>query len=233
MPYLALLFMKIFGKIMEMIVKYRGIDDVVDDKKGYTEAYLSEHAYEIVNTINKISQNLKQVPLPNGNKVSLPIEISYNPELITQILIDAIEDLKRIHDFHPINNSNAIKEAAYIGFWWQRRKPVFINGKISSISIEGLNENQLNKIKAKLLFINELCITHYVRPKIFNLVNGSNKLCSTKKNIDEWNKARDHFIYFLAYRAESPKSVEEMLMRSTLHPIWPTKQDFWNVSNEK
>lgn len=225
--------MKTFGKMMKMIIKYRGIDNVIDDEKGYTEEYLTEHAYEILHTIDKTARNLMQVPLPNGNKVSLGVEINYNPELITQILIDAVEDLKRIHDFHPINNSNAIKEAAYIGFWWQRRKPVIINGEISSISIEGLNENQTNKIKAKLLFINELCITHYVRPKIFNLVSGPYKQCSTKKNIEEWSKARDHLIYFLAYRAENPKSVEEMLMRSTLHPIWPTKQDFWNVSDEE
>lgn len=132
---------------MDMIVKYRGIDDVIDDEKGYTEEYIKEHAYEIVRTINKIAQNLKQVPLPNGDKVSLDIEISYNVELITQILIDAIEDLKRIHDFHPINNSNAIKEVAYIGYWWQRRKPVYVDGEISSISIEGLNENQIKKLR--------------------------------------------------------------------------------------
>lgn len=232
MPYLALQFMKISGKIMEMIIKYRGIDDVIDVEKGYTEEYLTEHAYEIVHTINKMAQNLKQISLPDGNIASLNVEISYNPELVTQTLVDAIEDLKRIHDFHPINNSNAIKEAAYIGFWWQRRKPVIIKGEISSISIEGLNENQTNKIKSKLLFINELCIAHYARPKIFNLLSGPYEQCSSKKNIDEWSKARDHLIYFLAYRAENPKSLEEMLMRSTLHPIWPTKQDFWNVSDE-
>lgn len=72
-----------------------------------------------------------------------------------------------------------------------------------------------------------------MRPKIFDLVSGPRKQCCNQKNIDEWKKARDYLIYFLAYRAENPKSVEEMLMRSTLHPIWPTKQDFWNVSDEE
>ena len=216
-----------------MIIKYHDITNVIDNEKGYTEEYIKEHAYEIVHTIDSIAQNLKRLKLPNGKEVTIDVEVCYDRELITQVLIDAIEDLKRVHDFHPINNSNAIKEAAYIGYWWQRRKPVFIRGEISSISIEELNAIQIKKVKAKLLFVNEVCIAHYMQPKIFDLVSGPCEQCNTQKNITEWSKARDHLIYFLAYRAENPKSVEEMLMRSTLHPIWPTKQDFWNIPDEE
>ena len=209
-----------------MIVKYQDINNIIDDDKGYTKHYIDEHACEIVEVINNIAENLQK-------NFSLGIKICYNENLITQVLIDAIEDLKRIHEFHPINNSNAIKEAAYIGYWWQRRKPVYVDGDITKICVDGLTDEQVKKIKAKLLFINEVCVAHYVQPKIFALVNGPIQQCNSLKKRTDWTKAREHFIYFLAYRAESPKSVEAVLANETLHPIWQTKQDFWNITDEK
>ncbi len=188
---------------MVMVVKYQDISNIIDDDKGYTREYISEHACEIVEVINAIGANF--------NKLSLGIEVCYNENLITQVLIDAIEDLKRIHEFHPINNANAIKEAAYIGYWWQRRKPVYIKGDITKIDSESLNDKQLTKFKSLLLFINELCVAQYVQPKIFSLVNGPIKHCASEKNKKDWDKAREHFIYFLAYRAGSPRSVEAVL----------------------
>ncbi len=207
-----------------MVVKYQDISDVIDASKEYTEEYIREHAYEIVEVINQVAAAFSQHPIG--------VKICYNENLITQVLIDAIEDLKRIHEFHPITNANSIKEAAYIGYWWQRRKPVYIDGDITKVAIDGLTNEQIKKVKAKLIFINEVCIAHYVRPKVFALSEGPVNMCATDKNQADWVKAREHFIYFLAYRAGSPKSIEAMLTNETLHPIWKTKQDFWNVRDE-
>ncbi len=203
-----------------MIVKYQDINDIIDEKNGYTQKYIEEHACEIVEVINTVSRELK--------KLCPSIVIRYNENLITQVLIDAIEDLKRIHEFHPINNANAIKEAAYIGYWWQRRKPVIIEGDITTLCVEGKSEDQVKKIKAWLLFINEVCISYYVRPKIFHLRQPIQQCITPEKQAD-WGKAREHFIYYLAYRAGSPRSIEAVLSGETLHPIWPTKQEFWNI----
>ena len=204
-----------------MVVKYQDITNVIDDEKGYTKDYIVEHACEIVEVINSVAASLSTLPLG--------VKVCYNENSITQVLIDAVEDLKRIHEFHPINNANSIKEAAYIGYWWQRRKPVYIDGDITKVSVDGLDDEQIKKIKAKLLFINEVCVAHYVQPKIFALAEGPIKQCASPKNQSDWVKAREHFIYFLAYRAGGPKSVEAVLSNETLHPIWKTKQDFWNV----
>ena len=204
-----------------MVVKYQDISSIIDEDKGYTENYIKAHVCEIVSVIDKVASNMLTLPLG--------VKICYNENLITQVLIDAIEDLKRVHDFHPINNANAIKEAAYIGYWWQKRKPVHIDGDITKVNIEGLSEEQIQKIKAKLLFINEVCVAHYVQPKIFVLSEGLISQCANPKKQADWIKARENFIYFLAYRAESPKSIEVALANETLHPIWKTKQDFWDV----
>ena len=200
-----------------MNVQFRDKYDVVNKK--YTKEYIDELAEEIIENIKRVAEVTKQ-------ELCSAITIDYDETLVSQILIDAIEDLKRIQNFHPVKNVNAIKEAAYIGYWWVRRKPVMVIGRISDIVLDSATEDEINKLKAHLLFINEFCVAHYVMPKIFCLDQEIN-YCATEANKEAWSKARDNLIYFLAYRADNPKSIEAVLSSYTLHPLWVQKQDFW------
>ncbi len=200
-----------------MNVQFRDKYEIVDKK--YTKEYVDELAEEIIENIKRVAEVTEQ-------EIGSDITIDYDETIISQILIDAIEDLKRIQDFHPVKNVNAIKEAAYIGFWWIRRKPVFVNGRIGDIEVDSATENENNIIKAHLLFINEFCVSRYVLPKIFCLDKEIDH-CASAANKSAWAKAKENLIYFLAYRADSPKSIEALLTSYTLHPLWDQKQDFW------
>ena len=200
-----------------MNVQFRDKYDVVNKK--YTKEYIDELAEEIIENIKCVAEVVRQ-------ELGSSITIDYDETLVSQILIDAIEDLKRIQNFHPVKNVNAIKEAAYIGYWWVRRKPVMVNGRISDINLDTATGDENNKIKAHLLFINEFCVSRYVMPKIFCL-DQEIKYCATKANKEAWSKAKENLIYFLAYRADNPKSIEALLTSYTLHPLWVQKQDFW------
>lgn len=45
-----------------MIVKYKTIKEIIDDKHGYTEDYVKEHINEIVRLINAASKYLLTLP---------------------------------------------------------------------------------------------------------------------------------------------------------------------------
>lgn len=207
-----------------MIVKYKTIKEIIDDKHGYTEDYVKEHINEIVRLINAASKYL--LTLPKGEHIG-GLQIKYNSNLITQIIVDAVEGLKRLQGFHPITNANAIKEAAYVGYWWVRRKPIYIEGDISKIQLSAVTDEQIKKIKARFLFVNESCVAHYIRSKIFAQKNYI-KHCKTASHDQDWINARNYLIYYLAYRMDSPKCLEAVLSSETLHPMWKTKQNFWD-----
>lgn len=151
-----------------------------------------------------------------------------------QAVIDAVEDLKRIHDFHPIEDANAIKEAAYFSFWLIKRKPMCFTGNLSEIS--GSSKEEIDKRKVNILFINEFCAAIYIMPKIFRLKKEVKELDKAYPNMDklsnDWKKYFDNLIYFLSYRAESPKSIEAALTSLIMTPKWETNFDFWKVDEK-
>ncbi len=209
-----------------MVVKYKTITDVVDKAKGYSEELLISYNKELLLAIDQAEAEI--------NKDNPRIKIKYNADVLSQVVVDAVEDLKRIHDFHPIKNANAIKEAAYFGYWFIKRKPIYFSGKISQV--KGSNEERIDKNKMSIIFINEFATAIYILPKIFQLskLDGlfQNNDDAAEKNAEDWKKYFDNLLYHLAYRVESPKSLEAILTSLVLHPHWETVNDFWEVKQD-
>jgi len=204
-----------------MIVEYKDIDSVIDNRRGFSRKYIQKLKREIILAAKEASNVVEEKKL-------LPyIKIRANNTLLNQAIIDAVEDLKRLQEFHPVKRANAIKEAAYLGFWVIKRKPIYIDGDLTKLNLDSATKQDINKLKAKFLFINESVVAYYLIPKIFNVTKIICEHCDTLFSADEWKKARANLIYFLAYRAESPKSIEGILSAMTLHPIWETNQNFW------
>lgn len=106
-----------------MVVQYKEIKDIIDDK--YTESVVFDYIKELLLAMEKTKKSLRQD--------CKAIRVERNEKLVMQAVIDAVEDLKRIHDFHPIEDANAIKEAAYFSFWLIKRKPMSFVGDISKV----------------------------------------------------------------------------------------------------
>ncbi len=206
-----------------MIVRFVEINDIIDNEKGYTEDIVRSYYTEIILVIEKTKKILR--------KSNAGIKVYYDTNVINQIVVDAVEDLKRIKDFQPIENANAIKEAAYFGFWLNKRKPIHIEGDI--YSIEGINDEQTNRQKINCMFINELCTTIYMMPKIFSLSVQADNIKKEQKAVilGNWKKYFDYLIYFFAYRAESPNNIEALLTSLIMQPMWKCKSDFWAVKD--
>ena len=207
-----------------MVVQYREIADIIDEK--YTKEVVSNYIKELTLTIEKVKKTLW--------KDNQSIRLENNKLIFTQVLIDALEDLKRIHDFHPIENTNAVKEAAYFSFWLIKRKPIYFYGDLDTIG--GECKIELDKRKINYLFVNEFCAAVYIMPKIFRLsevVDGLDEVYDVNKLSDDWKKYFDNLMYFLAYRAESPKAIEEALTSLIMVPKWKTNFDFWKVDEKK
>lgn len=52
-------------------------------------------------------------------------------KVLNDIVIDYFADISRLKQFHKINKINEIKIAAYISFWINKRKPLFIHSEIT------------------------------------------------------------------------------------------------------
>lgn len=208
-----------------MVVQYKEIADIIDEK--YTEGTIAGYIKELDLAIEKAKEILWR---DNNN-----IRLEKNKIVFAQVIIDAVEDLRRIQDFHPIENANAIKEAAYFSFWLIKRKPVGFRGDLGTV--KGSSDSVINKRKVNYLFINEFCAAIYIMPKIFKLsqpIIGLESLYSDMEKLaDDWKKYFDNLIYFLSYRAESPKSIEEALTSLIMTPKWDTHFDFWKVDEKK
>lgn len=208
-----------------MVVQYKEIDDIIDEK--YTDEVVFKYIQELILATEKAKKALGD----DGEAFN----VERNEKLVMQAVIDAVEDLKRIHDFHPIEDANAIKEAAYFSFRLIKRKPMCFTGNLSEIS--GSSKEEIDKRKVNILFINEFCAAIYIMPKIFRLKKEVKELDKAYPNMDklsnDWKKYFDNLIYFLSYRAESPKSIEAALTSLIMTPKWETNFDFWKVDEKK
>jgi hypothetical protein len=198
-----------------MHLKYENFS-FTDEVKGFTEPYINgvirkgllEYAFEFYKILSK--------------NIGVKLDLVISENLLDQVIVDTIEDLKRLVDFHPTRNPNTIKEVAYITFWWLKRKPLFIVDDISKLKIN-------SAVKAKLNFINELFLIPYIEQRIFDFTKDI--ICKNRKIKEfeaQWEQAREYIRYFLQYRADSAKSIEAFIVTSTLHPIRALTDKFWH-----
>jgi len=204
-----------------MHLEYEQID-LINGKRGFTKSYINEIRCDLLAYVGGFSKKLFE-------GIGLELDLKLNESLFDQAIIDAIEDMKRLINFHPTKTPNAIKEAAYIAYWWLQRKPLTLS---DSIIVSKLNISAENKLR--LIFMNEYFLLAYIEMKVFDFSKDAKPVCNNPKIIKfetQWKQARRYILYFLVYRTKSPKSIEALLVTSTLHPIRALTDDFWQ--NEK
>ncbi|MDR2580523.1 MAG: hypothetical protein LBC85_05965 [Fibromonadaceae bacterium] len=197
-----------------MHLKYENFS-FTEEEKGFTKFYVNDVRAGLLEYAVVFSELLTQ-------NMGVELDLRINEDLLDQVIIDAVEDLKRLVDFHPTKKPNTIKEVAYIAFWWLKRKPLIINNSISKLEIDP------NK-KAKLIFVNERFLLPYIEQRIFDF--NKDIVCKSPSIAEfeaQWEKARKFMLYFLQYRADSAKSIEAFLITSTLHPVRALTDNFWS-----
>ncbi|MDR3001828.1 MAG: hypothetical protein LBU89_11260 [Fibromonadaceae bacterium] len=120
-----------------MHLEYKPIA-LIDGKKGFTKSYINEIRHELFAYVGGFSNKLSE-------EIKLELDLKINESLFDQAIIDAIEDLKRLIDFHPTKTPNVIKEASYIAYWWLQRKPLTLSDSIIVSELNISAENKLNR----------------------------------------------------------------------------------------
>lgn len=141
-------------------------------------------------------------------------------ERAKQSVLEALDDLKRLKDFHPVKNPNRIKYASYISYWWLQRKPLYI--KTDSLNLS-------DDLVQRLINFNEFFLVTYVLNELFDK-NMIECMCSNNKDKilyydQEWAQVQNYLFYFFCYRTNSPKTIEAFLRGSILHPFWARNKD--------
>lgn len=143
-------------------------------------------------------------------------KVYFDDHKAIQAVLEALDDLKRLKDFHPVKNPNKIKYASYLSYWWLQRKP---------ISIDEIATELPEDLAVRLYNFNEFFLVTYVLNELFNkdslTCNCGDKL---KQYDKQWAQIQEYLFYFFCYRAITPKSIEAFLIGSILHPIWDTNE---------
>lgn len=211
-----------------MFLEYKDIFSIIDEEQGFTEEYVFNlkksllSAYSI--TSSKFSQHMRERGIEFDALVS--------EGLIDQVIVDTVQDLKRLKAFHPIEKVNSIKEACYLAYWCIKKKPLFVTTEVADIP-KGRNAEEakhLNKSKVRMLFFNEFVMASHIIASIFNAEKQTCKSVQNggvAKHKQAWEHARRYLFYYLVYRLDSPKSLEAFAIGCILHPIWEQRCDFW------
>ncbi len=195
-------------------------------------------------------------------KIDHTSEMTYfvSKSLVDEVSVDAIIGMRKIvkSNTHEVDDPNAFKIAAYLGYWWLRHKPVsIIYSKASSLEeVQILGEHcvredeqelyELERQKTiwRLKHINELIAVEMVTSYIFDF---DNVLCDEKdcKRLKKKSANADFpsfdqmmltimqkLTYYFAYRAIAPKVIEHILEGYTFHPAWGLTGSYWNSISE-
>lgn len=151
--------------------------------------------------------------------------ISISEILLKQALIDAFDDLSRLTNYHPTKKPSPIKEMSYIAYWLIHHKPIRLNNEDIICS-----ENLSDIARMRLLFINEEFCVKLLMNSAFE---GKDERSTPCPMIEEGKKQLKYYkrylLYYLAYRLDSPKSLEALILGCTIHPAWKVNPIIWSV----
>lgn len=180
------------------------------------------------------------------------IDFDINTVLLHEVVYDAIVGLKTItkNDNYNVQKPNPFKIASYLGYWFLRHKPIIFMAKhnlnVDELTFnESIEKNRLNII-TDIKHINEVTAARFMLRYIFEL-DCKKPVCKScdfkrvKKTkymffdsfSDMFNAIYEKLLYYLCYRAISPKTLEHFLEAYTLHPYMPYTCDLWNTKNTK
>lgn len=193
-----------------MRIRYKSAKDLMEGTHAFTEEQIKDVCKMVADQIEIFLDKISEM-YQKKYKIDLPIR--FYPDRFRMMIVDALDDLKRIKDFHPVDNPNTIKYAAYLAYWFIQRKP---------LAIESIDElNIPAEATIRLTSVNEFFCVMFVLTLIFN----RRKVACCMSDPDhryksEWEDAEGYLFYFFCYRAGSPKDIEAFLNAATLHPYW-------------
>lgn len=201
-----------------MHIQYERYSDLLSEEEGFGLKIINEIIDNITEQVTFYCQERYQ---HYKEKYGIEIEIHYDVFRVNQAIIDTLEDLKRLKEFHPVQYPNRLKCAAYLAYWWLQRQP------LSFTVDEDKQEEFFDKVAkvdvARLIHANAFWLVAYVLGELFTEV----ELPCAKANPQfqkQWNIELDYMFYYFCYRANSPKAIEAFLSTALLHPTWEVKE---------
>ncbi|GBU20202.1 hypothetical protein R80B4_00078 [Fibrobacteres bacterium R8-0-B4] len=177
--------------------------------------------------IEKTADNLKDRAKVFYDSKILDVNVSdiiYPPNeiLIDDVVLNALADIDRIKGFHPVEKPKFYKYAAYIGFWWQRGKPLLCKAH---------DYKCLEKILKKIEFavIIDICNSvneEFIADVMLDIIQipptGGSSLCiktHSDSKLVSYTDIRDSLSYFLRYRHYSAQELEIFLKGLNVCPF--------------
>lgn len=114
--------------------------------------------------------------------------------LLNQALLDYFTDIKRLKEFHNIENANYIKIHSYMAYWLLRRKPIQI--------VKEKNDD------IELAFINEKFVASYI---LNFLWKDNENAIILEQDRDIYYEFILNLEYYLKYRFVTPQMLETTL----------------------
>lgn len=201
-----------------MHIQYEHYGDILSEEEGFGEKIIEEIIDNISEQVTLYCQEQQKY---YKSKYNIDLDINYDILRSNQAIIDTLEDLKRLKDFHPVEYPNRLKCAAYLAYWWLQRQPLTFS--VSEDEQNDFFERASREDIARIIHANAFWLVAYVFGELFS----SNELSCAKDNSkfeEQWNVEFDYIFYFFCYRANSPKSIEAFLSTTLLHPKWEVKE---------
>lgn len=201
----------------DMHIQFEKYSDLLSEEEGFGLKIINEI---IDNITEQITFYCRERYQHYKDKYGIEIEMHYDVLRANQAIIDTLEDLKRLKEFHPVQYPNRLKCAAYLAYWWLQRQPLTFSVD------EDKQEEFFNKAAkvdvARVIHTNAFWLVAYVLGELFT----ETELPCAKENPQfqkQWNIEFDYIFYYFCYRASSPKAIEAFLSTALLHPTWEVK----------
>lgn len=200
-----------------MHIKYENYDNILNEQNGFGEKIINDL---IDNVTEQITQYCLERKSYYSTKYNIDIEVTFDVLRANQAVIDALEDLVRLKEFHPVSEPNRLKCAAYLAYWWLQRQPLMFS--VPDDKLEDFLKNCEKKDISQLIHTNAFWLVAYVLGELFT--SDERECASNQEFQKQWDIELDYLFYFFCYRANSPKSIEAFLSAAVLHPLWKVKE---------
>ena len=130
-----------------------------------------------------------------------------NEILIDDVVLNVLSDLDRIMAYHPVETPTKYKFAAYVGFWWQRVKPISCKlHDYTSVPDDRLRDPRFMELCKSL---NEIFITDVMLS--LTRRHATAGYCNDRQKLFTYSDLKDSLHYFLRYRHYTAQGLELFL----------------------
>lgn len=199
-----------------MHLQYESYEDILSEDRGFGRKIVEEIVDNIVEQVTAYCKDRKSY---YTEKYGVELVIHYDVLRANQAIIDTLEDLMRLKEFHPVQYPNRLKCAAYLSYWWLQRQPLTFS--VPDSQQDAFLSKASKEDIAKLIHVNAFWLVAYAFGELFS---ADELPCAEDEFQKQWNMAFDYIFYFFCYRASSPKAIEAFLATTVLHPIWKVKE---------